>query len=69
MASYIERPKFCSAARPFVAVRIAPGPTSPDDTPYTVVSRSLGSTNGGCCPRLELSTEVGLRNSVHATKE
>jgi hypothetical protein len=44
------------------------GPASPDDTPYTVVSRCVGSANSGCCPRLELATEVGLRNLVHATQ-
>ena len=39
------------------------GPASPDDTPYR------WSRGVDCCPRHELATEVGLRNSVHATQE
>src|SRR5262245_16357277 len=34
----------------------------------TVVSRCVGSANGDCCPRHELATEVGLKNSVHTTQ-
>ncbi len=28
----------------------------------------LAVPTGACCPRLELATKVGLRNSVHATQ-
>ena len=43
-------------------------PLPRNDAPYTVVSRRFCSANRGYCPRFQLATEVGLRNSVHATQ-
>src|SRR5262249_36887562 len=43
------------------------GPPLPTITRRTRGPRG-GNANRGRCPRLELATEVGLRNSVHATE-